>query len=109
MYTAITLVPISKQCLHPVSVIHAILEYAVPPWCLRAAMELLEEDGGALGPRIDCVTNPGADRGRGNDGGQCFGEIFPAKVWVRIFPFCTMKVSVPTSKRLSAVSAVHTM
>jgi hypothetical protein len=40
---------------------------------------------------------------------QCFGEIFPAKVCVRIFPSCTMKVSVPISKRLSAVSAFHTM
>jgi hypothetical protein len=37
------------------------------------------------------------------------GEIFAANVWVTIFPFCTMKVSVPSSKRLSAVSALHTM
>jgi len=30
-------------------------------------------------------------------------------VRVTIFPFSTMKVSVPSSKRLSAVSAFHTM
>jgi len=30
-------------------------------------------------------------------GSHCFGEILPANVWVTIFPFCTMKVSVPTS------------
>jgi hypothetical protein len=42
-------------------------------------------------------------------GNQGFGEIFPANVWVTIFPSCTMKVSVPTSKWLSAVSAFHTM
>jgi hypothetical protein len=37
------------------------------------------------------------------------GEIFAANVWVTIFPLCTMKVSVASSKRLSAVSAFHTM
>jgi hypothetical protein len=42
-------------------------------------------------------------------GSHYFGEIFPANVWVTIFPFRTMKVSVPSSKRLSAVSAFHTM
>jgi hypothetical protein len=46
---------------------------------------------------------------RASGGSHCFGEIFPANVWVTIFPFCTMKVSVPTSKWLSAVSAFHTM
>jgi len=28
---------------------------------------------------------------------QCFGEIFPAKVWVTIFPSFTTNVSVPSS------------
>jgi hypothetical protein len=40
---------------------------------------------------------------------QLLGVIFPAKVWVTIFPLCTMKVSVPISKTLSADSAFHTM
>jgi hypothetical protein len=42
-------------------------------------------------------------------GSHRFGEIFPANVCITIFPFCTMKVSEPSSKRLSAVSAFHTM
>jgi sortase (surface protein transpeptidase) len=52
------------------------------------------------------LATPG---GRSRRHSQCFGEIFPAKVCVTIFPSFTTNVSVPSSYRLSAVSAFQTM
>ncbi len=44
------------------------------------------EDGSGRGPPLPSSRTP-----------QCFGVIFPAKVWVTIFPSFTTKVSVPIS------------
>ncbi len=71
------------------------------------------ESGGYAACLIICVTSatrrgrrrPGLPRRRQGDAPplpssrtpQCFGVIFPAKVWVTIFPSFTTKVSVPIS------------
>jgi hypothetical protein len=60
---------------------------------------------GWLTPPSTFSSTPTMDYDLG--GSHRFGEIFPANVWVTIFPFRTMKVSLPSSKMLSAVSALH--
>jgi hypothetical protein len=60
----------------------------VSPRRLGAAAEgrACHEDGSGRGPPLPSSRTP-----------QCFGVIFPAKVWVTIFPSFTTKVSVPIS------------
>jgi hypothetical protein len=64
------------------------------------------EDRGASPRRLGAAAEGRAchDDGRGtrhplpsSPTPQCFGVIFPAKVWVTIFPSFTTKVSVPIS------------
>ena len=53
---------------------------------LAAEGRACHEDGSGRGPALPSSRTP-----------QCFGVIFPAKVWVTIFPSFTTKVSVPIS------------
>jgi hypothetical protein len=66
-------------------------------------------DASKLSAAAAGVYKPWRTEGSSTQQPHRLGEIFAANVWVTIFPFCTMKVSVPSSKRLSAVSALHTM